>query len=95
VTFTSVKESSEASAVFTVAKSLSERMSTSARWFGVVNVPREPGVNIPIELAVTALPEGGVVLLSPAYKSFDMFKDFEDRGRQFKSAVRARFGARS
>ena len=29
---------------------------------------------------------GGVVLLSPAYKSFDMFKDFEDRGRQFKAA---------
>jgi UDP-N-acetylmuramoylalanine--D-glutamate ligase len=36
---------------------------------------------------------GGVVLLSPAYKSFDMFKDFEDRGRQFKAAIRAKFGA--
>jgi UDP-N-acetylmuramoylalanine-D-glutamate ligase len=35
------------------------------------------------------------VLLSPAYKSFDMFKDFEDRGRHFKSAVRARFGERA
>jgi UDP-N-acetylmuramoylalanine--D-glutamate ligase len=34
-----------------------------------------------------------VVLLSPAYKSFDMFKDYEDRGRQFKAAVRARLGA--
>jgi len=37
---------------------------------------------------------GGVVLLSPAYKSFDMFKDFEERGRHFKAAVRQRFGAR-
>jgi UDP-N-acetylmuramoylalanine--D-glutamate ligase len=36
---------------------------------------------------------GGVVLLSPAYKSFDMFKDFEDRGRQFKAAIHARRGA--
>ena len=36
---------------------------------------------------------GGVVLLSPAYKSFDMFKDYEDRGHQFKVAVRGRFGA--
>jgi UDP-N-acetylmuramoylalanine--D-glutamate ligase len=38
---------------------------------------------------------GGVVLLSPAYKSFDMFKDFEDRGRQFKAAVQSKFGART
>jgi len=30
---------------------------------------------------------GDVVLLSPACASFDMFKDFEDRGRQFKKAV--------
>jgi UDP-N-acetylmuramoylalanine--D-glutamate ligase len=29
-----------------------------------------------------------VVLLSPACASFDMFKDFEDRRRQFKEAVR-------
>jgi len=36
---------------------------------------------------------GGVVLLSPAYKSFDMFKDFEDRGDQFKDLVRRRFAA--
>ena len=36
---------------------------------------------------------GGVVLLSPAYKSFDMFKDYEDRGRQFKALVRERFAA--
>jgi UDP-N-acetylmuramoylalanine--D-glutamate ligase len=36
---------------------------------------------------------GGVVLLSPAYKSFDMFKDYEDRGNQFKELVRKRFAA--
>jgi UDP-N-acetylmuramoylalanine--D-glutamate ligase len=36
---------------------------------------------------------GGVILLSPAYKSFDMFKDFEDRGNQFKELVRKRFAA--
>lgn len=32
----------------------------------------------------------GPVLLSPACASFDMFKDFEDRGRVFKDIVRAR-----
>ena len=32
----------------------------------------------------------GPVLLSPACASFDMFKDFEDRGRVFKDLVSAR-----
>ena len=46
-----------------------------------------------IGIAAGIAREGGVVLLSPAYKSFDMFKDFEDRGNQFKALVRKRFAA--
>jgi len=46
-----------------------------------------------VDLAAKLAKPGGVVLLSPAYKSFDMFKDYEDRGRQFKALVRERFAA--
>jgi UDP-N-acetylmuramoylalanine--D-glutamate ligase len=46
-----------------------------------------------VSIAAGLARQGGVVLLSPAYKSFDMFKDFEDRGNQFKELVRQRFAA--
>jgi len=46
-----------------------------------------------VSIAAGLVRQGSVVLLSPAYKSFDMFKDFEDRGNQFKQLVRQRFAA--
>lgn len=42
-----------------------------------------------VRLSAERASPGDVILLSPACASFDMFKDFEDRGRQFKEAVRA------
>lgn len=40
-----------------------------------------------VKLSHDSASPGDVVLLSPACASFDMFKDFEDRGRQFKQIV--------
>ena len=39
-------------------------LKKDGRWLGVVSISRGAGVSIPVELAVTALPGGGVVLLS-------------------------------
>lgn len=40
-----------------------------------------------VERAAALSSPGHVVLLSPGCASFDMFRDFEDRGRQFKAIV--------
>ena len=41
-----------------------------------------------VKLAHSLAVSGDVVLLSPCCASFDLFKNYEDRGRQFKDAVR-------
>ncbi|HEY6010694.1 MAG TPA: cyanophycin synthetase, partial [Nitrospirota bacterium] len=48
-----------------------------------------PSLQDAVLLASKRSARGDVVLLSPACASFDMFRDFEDRGRQFKEAVNA------
>ena len=57
------------------------------------NVIRAETLEQAVSIAAGMARQGSVVLLSPAYKSYDMFKDFEDRGNRFKELVRQRFAA--
>ncbi len=43
---------------------------------------------VAVEMAYKLAERNNTVLLSPACASFDLFQDYEDRGRQFKEAVR-------
>jgi len=56
---------------------------------GHPQVVRARDLDHAVELAAGLAEPGGVVLLSPGYKSFDWFSGFEDRGRRFKDSVRA------
>ena len=46
------------------------------------------GANEAVKVAYKLASKGDNVLLSPACASFDLFESYEDRGRQFKDAVR-------
>lgn len=54
----------------------------------VPNILETQSIKELVRMALNAAQEGDVVLLSPACASFDLFKNYEDRGNQFRNAVR-------
>jgi len=61
-------------------------------WGGLVETREAGSMEEAVKVAASLAKTGDVVLLSPACASFDMFKDYEDRGRQFKRCVRNHLG---
>ncbi|HYW02703.1 MAG TPA: UDP-N-acetylmuramoyl-L-alanine--D-glutamate ligase [Gammaproteobacteria bacterium] len=55
---------------------------------GVAHTLRAPSMEEAVRLAAGAARPGDSVLLSPACASFDMFRDYQDRGERFARAVR-------
>ncbi|MGH2469398.1 MAG: UDP-N-acetylmuramoyl-L-alanine--D-glutamate ligase, partial [Chloroflexota bacterium] len=60
------------------------RLGVSQPWLRRAN-----DLGLAVELAAEQAREGDVVLLSPACTSYDMFRDFEERGECFVTAVEA------
>ncbi len=56
-------------------------------WNAAVPVYPESSLLQAVKKAAALAQPGDVVVLSPACSSFDMFRDYEDRGRQFKKIV--------
>jgi UDP-N-acetylmuramoylalanine--D-glutamate ligase len=54
----------------------------------IIRMDKSPMEEI-VKKAYSVTPKGGVVLLSPAAASFDMFLNYKDRGNKFKEAVRS------
>jgi UDP-N-acetylmuramoylalanine--D-glutamate ligase len=58
-------------------------------WEAVATMTEAGTLREAVDLAAQGASPGDVVLLSPACASFDMFADYQDRGRQFKALVHA------
>lgn len=56
--------------------------------FEIFDILTEKDMKQIVEKAAGEAESGEVVILSPGCASFDMFKDFKDRGQQFQAAVR-------
>jgi UDP-N-acetylmuramoylalanine--D-glutamate ligase len=69
-----------------------DELVRQVRACGLTRAERAEDLADAVRRAARVAPKGSVVVLSPAFASYDMFTDFEDRGRRFKAAVLAEVG---
>ena len=80
-----------ASALVTMGET-GEELARRVRDAGLGKVERATDLRDAVRKAAALAGPGSVVLLSPAFTSYDMFRDYEDRGRRFKSTVLQELG---
>lgn len=69
-----------------------DELARRVRDAGLEKVDRAADLRDAVRKAAAVAPPGSVVLLSPAFTSYDMFENYEDRGRRFKSTVLQELG---
>ena len=60
-------------------------------WQGIVEMVEAESFDDACRLSLETAQKGDTVLLSPACASFDMFKNYQERGRLFKELIQKRF----
>ena len=75
-----------AASVVTIGET-GDELARRIRDAGLDRVERAADLRDAVRKAANLARPGSVVLLSPAFTSFDMFHDYEDRGRRFKETV--------
>lgn len=69
-----------------IGKKIGEALN-KAGYKGIMEDLGQPDMDLLVKKAFEATPRGGVIILSPAAASFDMFKNYKDRGKKYKAAV--------
>ena len=70
-----------------------EELARRTRAAGLERVQQAADLRDAVRRAAALARPGSVVLLSPAFTSYDMFRDYEDRGRRFKATVSEEFNS--
>ena len=64
-----------------------KKVLSESNFKGTLKELGKKSMKIVVQEAFRNTPKGGVVLLSPATSSFDMFENYKERGNQFKKAT--------